>query len=78
MYICMYTYNSDYSCKHIYLIEELICVYKPLICGQHCFELVSSHQQGIHITCLAHHSSLYTQGEPEYVIVVHAYMYVNL
>ena len=30
-----------------------------------CFELVSSHQQGIHITCLAHHPALYTPGEPE-------------
>ena len=27
---------------------------KPAIPGQHCFELVSSHQQGIRMTCLAH------------------------
>jgi hypothetical protein len=30
-----------------------------------CFELVSSHQQGIRIPCLAHHPALYTQGESE-------------
>ena len=29
------------------------------------FELVSSHQQEICITCLAHHLALYTHGEPE-------------
>ena len=28
---------------------------KPAIPGRRCFELISSHQQGILITCLAHH-----------------------
>ena len=28
--------------------------------GQHCFELISSHQQGIRTACLAHHRFIYT------------------
>ena len=38
-----------------------------------CFEPVSSHQQGIHITCLAHHPALYTQGETESDVQVQVY-----
>ena len=38
---------------------------KPAIPGQRCFELVSSHQQGIRMTCPAHHRALYARGEPE-------------
>ena len=53
-----------------------------------CFELVSSHQQGIRITCLTHHPALYTQGKPECcsselislmystLATVHVYMYM--
>ena len=37
---------------------------KPAIPEQWLFQACSSHQQGIHITCLAHHPGLYTQGEP--------------
>ena len=32
--------------------------------GQCCFEFVSSHQQGIPITCLAHYPAIHTQGQP--------------
>ena len=32
---------------------------KPAVLQQCCFELVSSHQQGIRVICLAHHLALY-------------------
>ena len=35
---------------------------KPAILDSGCFELVSSHWQGIRMTCLAHHPALYTHG----------------
>ena len=38
---------------------------KPAIPVQRCFGLVSSHQQGIRVTCLAHHPALYTPVESE-------------
>ena len=57
---------------------------KPAIPGQCCFELVTSisHQQGICITCLAHHLVYIHKGEPECVHVhdvstcIHIYMYM--
>ena len=50
---------------------------KPVIPGQRCFEQVSSQQQGICITCLAHHLALYTRGEPE-CLCMYIHMYLGV
>ena len=81
MYMYMYMYKHVYNYAQYTCTTHIMYKYthvhekntvkvgpdKPAIPGQRCFELVSSHQQGIHIhvTCLAHHPALDTQGEPE-------------
>ena len=80
-YTCTYTYISVQVCVcwgqsvHVTKARQSTCTVhenhchggarQAVIPGQRCFELVSSHQQGIRITCLAHHPALYTHGEPE-------------
>ena len=46
------------TCTCIHKKAALVGPDKPAIPGQCCFKLVSSHQQGMCITCLAHHLAL--------------------
>ena len=56
---------------------HILCKYKKNSChgGVPCFELVSSHQQGIHITCLAHDPALHAQDEPCVAVLRHVHVH---
>ena len=58
---CELTYKKILKCSYLGIIKRAVMVEpdKPAIPGQWLFRAVSSHQQGIHTTCLAHHPALY-------------------
>ena len=59
LYVCVA--NNCMYIKKTYLVGSAI----P---GQRCFELISSHQQGIRATCLAHHQFIHTRRTPTLVV----------
>ena len=71
-------------CIYMYMYMKNHChggARQAAISGQRCFELVSSHQQRIRITCVAHYPTLCTHGEPESLwfcdIRIHIHIHVH-
>ena len=59
-----------YGCSCIHVHEKNVSGgARQAIPGQHCFELISSHQQGIRTACLAHHRFIYAGATRTHVHV---------
>ena len=65
----MYIHDIVHHIVHVHVYVYIMYMYMKNVEPGQVFELVSSHQQGICTTCLAHHPALDTHDEPESTII---------